>query len=44
MQCGDPVEQVSIRAGMTVGELVSALGAVDKGTCREILLQGQLKK
>jgi deoxyhypusine synthase len=26
MQCGDPVEQVSIRAGMTVGELVSALG------------------
>lgn len=26
MQCGDPVEQVSIHAGMTVGELVSALG------------------
>ena len=26
MQCGDPVEQVSLRAGMTVGELVDAMG------------------
>lgn len=25
MQCGEPVEQVSLRPGMTVGELVSAL-------------------
>lgn len=26
MQCGDPVEQVRLRPGMTVGELVEALG------------------
>ncbi len=25
MQCGDPVEQVALRPGMTVGELVDAL-------------------